>query len=131
MRSFLLNLLTIVLILVILAVGITAVRAFNSYDGRNLVDYTRPLTVPEGQPAAATVIQIVTATPEPLVPVVADAAQPIEMVADPQPPAQSDQETAVTYDPEFLFACADGQRAGRRVSPRCPTNAAELLGAGR
>lgn len=39
--------------------------------------------------------------------------------------------TTPTLSPGFLADCALGQAQGRPVSPRCPENAAEMLGQGR
>jgi hypothetical protein len=70
--------------------------------------------------AAVPVIVIVTATP-------AATAVPVEAPAD----QATTSAEATGYAPEFLADCAAGQAAGRRVSPRCPANAAALLGGGR
>lgn len=132
MRNFLLNLLTICIILVVLVAGFTIVRAINQ-DGSDLMNYVRPLTAPEQQPTAAPIIQIVTATLAPIVPTAAPAVKPDQAVATPWSPEEPAQDTAVeaAYDPGFLLACVDGKRAGRRVHPNCPANAAELMGVGR
>jgi hypothetical protein len=74
-------------------------------------------------PTTAPVIEyiIVTAAPPTAVPpspVVAEAVQHQLPTAAP---------VGAAADTQFLQDCADGQAAGRRVSPRCPADAAAVL----
>ncbi len=64
------------------------------------------------QPATVPEVVVVTATPQPPTPTAAFEPTP-------------------EFSPGFLAACAGGMARGERVSPRCPSNAAEMLGPGR
>lgn len=54
------------------------------------------------------------------------------VTATPQPPTPTAAfEPTPEFSPGFLAACAGGMARGERVSPQCPSNAAEMLGPGR
>lgn len=104
--------------------------------GRQAVNEVRPViivtaVVPETAVGPETAVSLpdlaatvsAMAVPETAVPVATIAPVFIDL-AQPAP-------TAVPMaDNEFLQACADGQAAGRRVSPRCPADAAAVLASG-
>lgn len=87
-------------------------------DPRIILDTSAPATVIFSQPP-----QIVTATPG--APVVV-----LESL-DTSPTPTAEFAPTPEFSPGFLAACAGGMARGERVSPRCPTNAAEMLGTGR
>ena len=63
------------------------------------------------------------------------AAQPLTNAAAPPQPTPTAYFAPATatpeFSPQFLADCALAQGQGRRTHPRCPTNAAEMLGTGR
>lgn len=87
-------------------------------DPRVVIDTSAPATAVFSQPP-----QIVTATP-------GAPAVVLESLDTPPTPTAEFAPTP-EFSPGFLAACAGGMARGERVSPRCPSNAAEMLGTGR
>lgn len=85
--------------------------------GGIVIDTSAPATIVRNNP------QIVTATP-------GAPAVVLESLDTPPTPTAEFAPTP-EFSPGFLAACAGGMARGERVSPRCPSNAAEMLGTGR
>lgn len=86
-------------------------------DPRIVLDTSAPATVVHSNP------QIVTATP--------GAPAVVLESLDTSPTPTAEFAPTPEFSPGFLAACAGGMARGERVSPRCPSNAAEMLGTGR
>ena len=61
--------------------------------------------------------------------IIATGAPPAPIV--PTTPAIAQPATLSPQEQEFLQSCASKQANGQRVSPRCPSSAADVLGEGR
>ena len=132
-------LLVVLLLVVIVAIGPYVVRAWSAAGiGHRLTSQMQ--AAPPVAPAAAT-----KSSPVPIMQQetretsIDTTPTPVPTLARPTTVAGRGSRTptpmaTATLTPEQLLACLDGQRAGRRVSPTCPANAAETaerLGSGR
>lgn len=88
--------------------------------------------------AAAVIVSSSEAAPQPslqnMVRVVdvVDIATPLPQPAGTAVPSPTPYfEPTAQFSQQFLADCAHGISLNRRVSPKCPTNAAEMLGQGR